>query len=328
MAQSATIPQDAALQSFAALADASTVPPLVDTRPLAKETSRHQESEKPAEKTLLYLAYGSNLAAKAFQGRRNIRPLRAINVVVPSLQLVFDLAGIPYVEPCFANTRRRNGSSLDDFGDSEKAQLLNPASNVRTADDLGWKKGLVGVAYEVTESDFAHIIATEGGGSSYADIEVDCYPLAKDSHSVPSEPQGTPITAHTLFADPNKDRNGPDRRDGWAEPSARYLGLLTSGAAEHDLPIEYQAWLQQLKAYRITTWRQTAGKALFIANWAPFVAVLFAMQRLLVDKNGRVPKWLGHLGIKLFGVMWTSYDRWYKRWFGEGERTIGDSIIA
>ena len=70
----------------------------------------------PLEKqpgTVLYLAYGSNLCAETFQGKRGIKPLAAVNVVVPSLQMTFDLPGIPYAEPCFANTRYRNADELD-----------------------------------------------------------------------------------------------------------------------------------------------------------------------------------------------------------------------
>ena len=70
-------------------------------------TSPSRLSSTSNEKTVLYLAYGSNLSAETFKGNRGIRPLSAVNVHVPSLNLTFDLAGIPYIEPCFANTQYR-----------------------------------------------------------------------------------------------------------------------------------------------------------------------------------------------------------------------------
>ena len=98
--------------------------------------------------TILYLAYGSNLCAETFKGRRGIKPLSAVNVHVPSLDLTFDLPGIPYTEPCFANTRYHLPPSHSD-SDYHKDR---------------WHKGLIGVVYEVTPEDYRTIIATEGGG--------------------------------------------------------------------------------------------------------------------------------------------------------------------
>lgn len=62
------------------------------------EASVNGEAEQP--KTILYLAYGSNLAAETFLVKRAIRPMSQVNVVVPELVMTFDLAGLPYVEPC------------------------------------------------------------------------------------------------------------------------------------------------------------------------------------------------------------------------------------
>ncbi|KAK6536124.1 hypothetical protein TWF281_000371 [Arthrobotrys megalospora] len=93
-----------------------------------------------------YLAYGSNLSAETFLGRRGIKPLSQVKVRVPSLTLCFNLAGIPYKEPRFANVRPR------EEGDQE----------------------LIGVVYEVTPEDYCTILKTEGG---YSVIDVTCIPL-------------------------------------------------------------------------------------------------------------------------------------------------------
>ncbi|RAL66850.1 hypothetical protein DID88_007633 [Monilinia fructigena] len=78
----------------------STSPLCLSSVPLISPAS------KP--KSVLYLAYGSNLSAETFKGKRGIKPLSAVNVHVPEIDLTFDLAGIPYAEPFYEVT-------LDDY---------------------------------------------------------------------------------------------------------------------------------------------------------------------------------------------------------------------
>lgn len=298
--------------------DASLTDAALDIEELA--ASSGVTEDQYTRQTVLYLAYGSNLCNETFRGVRGIRPLSQLNVVVPSLQLTFDLPGIPYAEPCFANTARRTPA----YTQPQRADFHKNR----------WHKGLVGVVYEVTLADYAHIIATEGGGSAYNDILVDCYVLA-DSNAVPSSPTSSPFKAHTLFA-PASDGNGktqstdrfarPDPN--YAQPSARYLKLITDGAAESALPTEYQDYLRDIRAYTITSRRQMVGKALFLGMWMPFVLVIFALSRQLQDKKGRAPSWLGQLTAMLFSAMWRSYDTAFCKVFGDGERTEGDGAFS
>ena len=267
---------------------------------------------KSNAETVLYLAYGSNLAAETFLGRRGIRPLSQINIVAPALIMTFDLPGIPYTEPCFANSAYRSSKSSTQLSaDSEKAPLL-PSKNYTNP---YWPKGLVGVVYEVTPSDFAHIIATEGGGSSYQDVLVDCYPLPIESSLVPAQPDTPSFKAHTLFspvASPG-DKGRFARPDPeYAQPSARYLKLITDGADQHALPEEYKAYLHALQPYTITTNKQRLGSFIFRSLWFPIVMAVFSLGRLFHDKNGKSPAWYA----KLTG------DGFFKGLFGDGERTI------
>ncbi|KAF1845872.1 uncharacterized protein K460DRAFT_116581 [Cucurbitaria berberidis CBS 394.84] len=297
---------------------------LTDT-PLNTETpalSNGFAQEK--QKTVLYLAYGSNLCNETFRGVRGIRPLSQVNVLVPSLRLTFDLPGMPYAEPCFANSAWRAPATVDhDYGHSKGERYHKDR----------WHKGLVGVVYEVTLSDYAHIIATEGGGSAYHDILVDCYVLP-NSDTVPSSPDSYPFKAHTLFApvqDGDDSSQSSDRvirpDPSYAQPSARYLKLITDGAAECDLPAEYQDYLHDIRAYTISSKRQAAGKVLFLAIWLPFVMFVITLSRKLQDKKGRAPWWLGKLSAMLFAGMWLSYDEVFKKTFGDGERTVGDEAL-
>lgn len=279
--------------------DASLTEPAFDTK-LSSTSEVAAANEKG--KTILYLAYGSNLCNETFRGNRGIKPLSQINVLVPSLRLTFDLPGIPYIEPCFGNTHMRDPDVVEST-DYHKDR---------------WKKGLVGCVYEVTPTDYAHIIATEGG---YDDILVDCYPLP-DGDVVPEKPTTQRFVAHTLFAPATKSNARPD--PSYAQPSARYLNLITTGATELSLPREYQDYLNDIRTYTITTKRQQIGKMLFVSIWFPCLQLLFALKEQFHDDKGRMPGWLAQLADVLFSGMWLCYDATFKKAFGDGERTEGD----
>lgn len=286
-----------------------------DTAQLIKDVRQNEEAAK--KDTVLYLAYGSNLSAETFKGSRGIKPLSQVNVLVPSLTLTFDLPGIPYSEPCFANTRHRNPSSpsLAKKNDYHKDH---------------WHKGLVGVVYEVTKEDYATIIATEGGGSGYQDIVVACYELPAGSETVDPAPHTASFKAHTLFApyvspgEPSDPCSGgrisrPD--PSYAQPSARYLKLITDGAEEHSLPDEYRSFLYNLRPYTITRNRQRLGQFIFLSIWMPIVLGLFAASKVFVDDKGRLPGWMIAVSTAVFRGVWVSYDRFFRGVFGDGERT-------
>ncbi|CAK7237110.1 hypothetical protein SCUCBS95973_009836 [Sporothrix curviconia] len=334
-----------------------------------------QESKEP---TVLYLAYGSNMAAATFEGTRKIKPLSAVTVSAPTLRLTFDLPGLPYREPCFANTAFRKppkspvpipappgppGPIKPPKAETAKAETAEAGRAKRTsAGDPVWDGPLYGVVYEVTRDDYARIIATEGGGASYQDVLVPCFVVAPRM-GVPEKPAlpvpVRPFLAHTLCApmlpseppsdEPHGNAHGndddDDDDDSWfarhwkaflkwtamrgrpnpdyAQPSARYLGLLTAGAAEHELPQAYQDWLASLQPYTITSRRQTIGSLLLILAFLPFILVLVAVNWLPKKKGstGRMsPAMMVAMGA-FFKSIWWLYDHVFKPVFGDGERT-------
>lgn len=325
------------------------------------------------EETVLYLAYGSNLAEKTFRGMRKIEPLSQIPVLVPELRLTFDLPGLPYAEPCFAGTQYRDPSAPMSFEAelkddvsvvsdrevfSEKSPLMVETREVRESDyhKNRWHKPLVGVVYEVTLADYAKIIATEGGGRGYRDVVVDCHPFSKDYKStdpVPDHPDTPAFKAHTLLSPAADEARrkmhgmsdqpsvsqasrsktwlpgtiGPHLRpdSSYAQPSARYLNLLITGAAEHDLPVSYREYLSQIRTYRITTTRQKIGKGMFVGIWGPMVLSVLALSKMFAGPDGRSPPWLVVLANVAWEVMWNSYDFFFKKAFGDGERTFEDN---
>ena len=313
----------AALCEYSIVEKAATAPKAPILRLPQTAESRLSESYAARkcenEATVLYLAYGSNLAASTFLGMRGIKPLSAINVLVPSLALTFDLPGLPYGEPCFANTKRRDPShtvfSSKYHSEKSSSLLFSPPK------PLDWSKAMIGVVYEVTPQDYAHIIATEGGGASYQDILVPChaFPDSYDSASpVPTIPETPAFTAHTLFAPYEPPTELDPSRLPWskpmfrpsptyAQPSLRYLSLLRTGAREHDLPAEYITYLDSLHSYTITSTRQKVGAALFLGLWGPIIRAIIVDSAQGGDDEPRAP-WLITLLRITFWAMWLSYD--------------------
>jgi hypothetical protein len=286
--------------------------------------------------TVLYLAYGSNLCHETFQGRRGIRPLGAVNVIVPELKLTFDLPGMPYNEPCFANSAYRVETEAlspqvkkgcPTVTVNESTPLLSEGRNRSLSLSLSTDSNtqpLIGVVYEVTSKDYAHIIATEG--PTYADVVVVCHALPTKTNCPSNEyPAGSdipdsPFKAHTLLAPTKYTRKSPSGLP--AQPSLRYLTLCRDGAREHHLPDQWQEYLDSLQPYTLTTFRQKLGKGLFLMTVGPLLMTVFTLRNKLSKKrDGRGPKWLNWLVKALFKAVWTSYDFFWRPVFGEGERT-------
>lgn len=110
---------------------------------------------------------------------------------------------------------------------------------------------------------------------------------------------------------------------GYAQPSHRYLKLLTDGAEEHGLPKDYMAYLHDIRGFTVTTWRQKLGRVLFLGMWLPCMLSVMSIGRLIADKQGRVPGWFAKTTGVMFEVMWAMYDMGFKRVYGDGERTVG-----
>ncbi|TLS24838.1 hypothetical protein PpBr36_09095 [Pyricularia pennisetigena] len=334
---------------------AAASPPNIPTTYIPAATfsvdSSPEADAAAAANTVLYLAYGSNLCAQTFLGMRGIRPLSRTNVAAPSLRLVFDLPGMPYVEPCFANSAPRKLPKVPGGGNPPLPIPEIPPRGSRfetnSHGDPVWDKGLIGVVYEVTREDYAKIVATEGGGSSYQDILVPCLELPP-SVSVPEKPSPIPelpkpFLAHTLFvppkiADAEQDPDQPKKPEmpwyarflgqrrrpdpDYAQPSLRYLNLLREGAREHDLPADYQAWLVELHHYAITTTRQKMGRWVLKLALYPVLMMTFVLGRLFSNERGIQPLWLQVWTGMVFTVIWKLYDAVLQPLFGDGERTM------
>lgn len=202
----------------------------------------------------------------------------------------------------------------------------------------------MGVVYEVTHEDYRQIIRTEGGGSGYKEIEVLCVPLPPGSYTANAQPKHMPpkpIFARTLYAAPDPPLDSADaatQKESWwkrvwsgrgeyrpepdrAQPSARYLKLITDGAREHKLPAVYQRYLASLQPYTITTLRQQVGRAVVGLMVGPVLLSMMAIAKRLAGKDGQYPKPIAAIMTAVFHGVWFMYDHVEKPLFGDGERT-------
>lgn len=317
-------------------------------------SKHHNNADVKPEKTVLYLAYGSNLSIEKFRGDRGINPLSQVNVYVPALRLTFDLAGIPYLEPCFSGTqyRTKKKDTNNAYETAERYRdVVDEKATIDTLEDIDlesgnqghggyrkdqWHKPLIGVVYEVTLTDYAHIIATEGGGNGYVDIVTECFPFpgADDdneynpSDPTPDVPSGNPFMAHTLLSPP-RSAYGPNSHvvrpdSSYAQPSARYLKLITDGAEELSFPYDYRAYLASIRPYRVITSGQKVGQLIAMYMLIPFLLILISLGKLFANEDGIVPAWLQTVFNAMRELMWMVYDVVGVRVLGDGERSVDD----
>ena len=208
----------------------------------------------------VYFAYGSNVNTKTMKGTRGITPSAAYPAVLPGYELVFNVPGLPFIEPAFASVRRVVTGKTDDA----------PSRFARFATETH------GVAYVVTDEQWRTILRTE---TSYVREDVTLerfFPATAEGEiragpSGKTHPEGAPqkIFATTLvFAD--ADVGGVALL-----PSARYLGLIREGADEWKLDKNWREYLRvAVQAYdpEISVTR-TMGAAVAAASFAPIAFV-------------------------------------------------------
>jgi cation transport regulator ChaC len=149
--------------------------------------------------TVWYFAYGSNMQRATFCGRRGIEYRRALPARVRGWRLVIDKPPLVPVGEGFANI------------------VPEPEAEV------------LGVLYEITDEDLAHVDLTEG-------VLIGNYERIEVTVSTLGEP-ALELVAATLVS---------DKRTPELLPSDRYMQCLISGAEEHGLPAEYVARLRTI----------------------------------------------------------------------------------
>ncbi|KAI0439547.1 hypothetical protein F4803DRAFT_530527 [Xylaria telfairii] len=240
----------------------------------------------PPESNVWYLAYGSNVYKEKFIHDRGIVPLSALTVTVPGWVLAMDSAGFPYSDPSFG--------SISPAGTThEKAMQV------------------VGTAYELTPDMYAKVLASEGGGIAYAEVEIRAEPLPPDG-STGAKDTGATIAMRTLVTVMKRE----------ARPSTRYMGLIRNGAREAHMPANYQQFLARLPVYHPPTTRWgILGAKLFQSFWNPVMSIMekIAKPSGRGDERGNAPLWVIYtVRIAVF-LMWFHHDYFHAPIWGRGD---------
>ena len=227
-----------------------------------------QKRNTKDQKIYKYFAYGSNMALSTMTNLREIEPISYTPAILPNHELIFNVPGLPFVEPSFASV--------------EPTQLMRNDIN---ATDVCLVHG---VLYELTEKDFVTICRTEGvpfayqlhrckpipytGDGKYAGR----YALENELHSQQKQENATMNTnahqevdmistttsrlAFTLRAKPlpGSVQNIP--------PSQEYMNVLIRGAKEFAIDDDYVQKLKQIKVGRTLFGKGTAEKMLLAAE--------------------------------------------------------------
>jgi hypothetical protein len=264
-------------------------------------------------------------AASTFLKRRGIKPLHSLAVHVPTLELVFDLAALPYFEPRMANVR-----TISTLAARSTPSFLHQWDDPAAPNE---PRGLIGVAYYITVEDLARVYATEGGGSSYNLVDVECWSIPKEDE--PDEKPKKVIAKVLIVKKQTRIRSVP------GQASSRYLNILRKGArgkltlafailisegiltlySENNLPASYIAYLDSLQHYQKTSVLQWIGGILLVLLCAPIFITIFTVAKILNDDEGRSPGWLQTLSVWIGHGTWTIHDTIWKPIFGNGEQT-------
>ncbi|KAI0508615.1 hypothetical protein F5B22DRAFT_638650 [Xylaria bambusicola] len=236
--------------------------------------------------TVWYFAYGSNMSSAKFTGDRGIIPLKVARVRIPGWILAMEIPGMPYSEPSFSSIAPRA------YGDGEEKGFPD----------------VVGVAYLITRAQYKHVIASEGGGTAYLNLCIAGVPV----EATDEEKTGTRVKVWTLGS--AIARHPPPA------PSLRYMTLLTEGANESKLPLEYQGYLSQIPTYRLPDSRWTRlGATIFLSIWSPVMSLMEKLVKGNIREDGNTYLWIVYLVRLVMLFIWLMHDYVFWPMFGRGD---------
>lgn len=223
------------------------------------------------------------MAASVFIERRKIRPLRTEAAYIPSHALCFNVLGIPYLDP--------GNGGIRPLVDQEK----------ETADP---KACVHGVAYLLTPDHLKKVVLSEGGGIAYNVVQLDAK-LLQD---------GATIQVKTLIGRHNVDAESERL------PSMRYIGVLTRGANEQNLPQWYQQKLARQATYQPRKgWWFQLGVSLFLWPWTRAGIMTERLVYKFQGPDGHVPAWFLFIFDFLLRLLWAQHDYINGPIFGRGD---------
>ncbi|GAA5976903.1 hypothetical protein JCM10908_005670 [Rhodotorula pacifica] len=256
-------------------------------------------------------------------------PLSSSAVVVPSAWLSWDLAGVPYIEPCFCSAIIRGyndhegyaGTGLEDektkegeAGEDEAYrrwvwERCSPGREYRGS----LPPHLEGIAYELNPTDFA--LVTERAQELLPTVPTHCVSVRalRFANGDSSTPLGAIEEAQILVGvAPHSPR---------LQPTREYFMLVLRGAFFNTLSQPYLAHLTNLQPFNPSLSRlKTLSRYLFTLSLLPsFLLFFLPAQVLALPAWGKLGNWL--MGSGLRKTRWA--ERWVSRWVGSGYRNEG-----
>jgi len=241
----------------------------------------------PPKSNTWYLAYGSNLSKSKFVHDRGIVPISTAVVAVPGWTLVMNSAGVPYSEPSFAS--------------------ISPVHHIKHEKSVQ----LIGTAYELTPEMYKKVLASEGGGIAYAEVEVRAELLVEDGKEKLGAQAATFATRSLVTVLKRV-----------ARPSVRYMNLIQAGADESEFPISYRKFLGTIPVYQTPSNKtQKLGATLFLAFWVPAMSAMEKITKasLKNSRTGNAPKWVITLVRAVVFAMWFYHDFVHAPIWGSGD---------
>ncbi|OCL06617.1 hypothetical protein AOQ84DRAFT_296658 [Glonium stellatum] len=238
------------------------------------------------EHSIWYLAYGSNLSSTKFVHDRGIVPLATALVAVSGYALSMNSAGVPYQEPSFANISRIH------LNENKKCEL-------------------VGVAYLLNPQMYAKVVASEGGGIAYREEELEAEGVTDEDKRKLGSINGK-VAMRALVTVLLRE----------ATPSERYMGIITTGAKEANMPVSYQKFLASFHTYQPPAQGfRRVGATLFLFIWVPIMTLMEKLTKMTVkhSKRGNAPLWVVIVVRAVVISMWWWHDHVHAPFWGRGD---------
>ncbi|KAI0411490.1 hypothetical protein F5X98DRAFT_47172 [Xylaria grammica] len=240
------------------------------------------------ESDVWYFAYGSNLDYNKFVVDRGIIPLSSDLVTMPGWSLEMDSAGFPYSEPSFGSVTYQGWLSRESGGIQ-----------------------VIGTAYKLTPKMYTKVLASEGGGIAYVEVEVRVAKVRTEAApDVQDKKQTFPV--RTLVTAMRRE----------AKPSLRYMELVCSGAREARVPDAYQDYLEAIPVYHPSESKTARlGASLFRLVWSPIFSALERITKgsLIDSDTGNAPFVVVALVRGAVYAMWFHHDYLHAPIWGRGD---------
>jgi hypothetical protein len=206
-----------------------------------------------------YFGYGSNMCLETMTSLRGLSPLAYSPAVLDDYELVFDVPGVPLVEPCWASVQ---------------------------AAAKGQKQQVHGILYDLTPEEFAKVCQTEGVPVAYQlqRLKVQTYKPHQYQYDNDQTNNNNKddvvqyVNAFTLVTS-ILIKKSTSQRQSQPQPSQSYLNVLIRGAQENGIDPAYIKQLQAIKPGKTLFGSGTAEASLTASRFREEIQTRFGSRQ-------------------------------------------------